>query len=58
MAEIFHVRTDDLLIERIAFEGHEAPLTNPLSDCPQELEPMLFKIVAAIKDILVEDYRK
>lgn len=58
MAEIFHVRTDDLLTECKASEGNEAPHMNLLSDCPQEIEPVLFRIVTAIKNILVEDYRK
>ncbi len=58
MAKVFHIRTDDLLTEWDLSEGNGVSHQNPLSGCPQEIEPVMFKIVAAIKEILVEDYKK
>ncbi len=53
IAELFHIRTDDLL----SVENEES-VHKLFSDCPQEMKSVMVKIMEAIKDILVEEYRK
>lgn len=53
MAEVFHIRTDDLLTD-------STPMEKPddFFCCPSELEPIMARIMEAISTILTEDYKK
>ena len=53
MAEIFHIRTDDLLTDNALMEK-----TGDLYCCPSELQPIMARIVEAISTILAEEYKK
>ena len=54
MAQVFHIRTDDLLLSsEYTFEEADS-----LADCPAEIKPVLLKITAAINEILTESYRR
>ena len=58
MADLFHCTTDDLLNNQKKMTDLDENKSDPLSDCPQELRPVMKKLMTAIRDILVENYKK
>ena len=57
MAELFHISTDDLLTNG-TLQDEKFMDSEEFSDCPPEYRTIMLKIMKAIKNILMEDYRK